>query len=620
MKKTLAIIAALFMVVGIATTAMAAFQVEVKTNSEGVTGAVGACEKAGNITFVFDAGTTIKDGDWWTADLPLGVTLCSTFDFVVTGNPDIAVPSATGGFLAANAAAGDYAAPGDGLTLDRTIWAVNDLGGIPGTNGNLTITGSGMFFRVRGTAGTNRLRIDAYDSDAPALTDGGVGNAANYDGTSNFIVGADASFQLKLFDGFDGNFGGAYYAFNDTPTGTPAAKNGVYGDAAAGADILQASNDTDNTYCINVDTGVYSGSTVNVSINSGGVTGNNFLTFNPSNPQVAHLISATSITLEACKGAEWDYVPFSGGQNADCEFDYMNGDGYCQTDGWTGNDFLITNQTGTFFDSGDEYRIRLIISGNGAYWGGTPAAIMGTLPDEEPCDGLGTNVAAGWTVSTESGVAASVTPRSAACGAFDADEEWTILTAAPFTNINTYNKLDVDIPLIVYDADQFVAGDEVMVTVELWRLPCGLIFTSERKVAEFVDTCAAAVPNTTLYYPFTVALDGSQGYWFGMAIGNPSGSAGTANVTFYEADGDMGTYTTDTIEAGGILVLGGADLLAALTPDAGNTGTLGDDYGHIVVITNFGSAGGFGMTGNGADSTGYTAYGRSGAAVGTWTY
>jgi hypothetical protein len=79
MKKTIAILAALFMVMGLAGTAMAAFQVEVKTNSEGVTAAENACEKAGNITFTFDSGTIIQDGDWWTADLPIGVEICHSF-------------------------------------------------------------------------------------------------------------------------------------------------------------------------------------------------------------------------------------------------------------------------------------------------------------------------------------------------------------------------------------------------------------------------------------------------------------------------------------------------------------------------------------------------------------
>jgi hypothetical protein len=609
MKRLIAVIAALFMVVGIASMAMAAQQVEVKTNSEGVTGAPDACEKAGNITFIFDAGTVIQDGDWWTADLPLGVTLCSSFDFVVTGNG--APAPGGGGFF------GVIPAPGDGLTLENKIWAINDLGALAGAQ-NVTVAGSPMFFRVRGNAGANRLRIDAYDSDDVV---NGVSAAVNYDGSSTFSVGSDTSFQLKLFDGFDGNAAAGRFAWNNVADSATGIRDGVYGNnTTITNDWLQAFNDTDNSYCIRVDTTVYGGATVNVSINSGGISGNNFLTFNPSNPQVAHLISSTSITLEACKGDLWDYVPFVGGQSANCTFTYNTGLNYCNTGGWFGNEFILQNNTGTFYNSGDQYRMRLIVSGSGAYWGGAGGNIDGYEPDQDPCGGgLFTNVSAGWVETTESG--ASFTGyRSAACGEFDSGEEVTILTANVFSGIEDFNRLVVAIPPVVYDRDQFVAGDEVTVTVELWRLPCGLIFSDERKVAEFVDTCAAAVPNTTLYYPFTVALDGSQGFWFGFAIGNPSAIAGTADILFFEADGDAGTFTTPSIPSGGVLVYGGADLLSNLTPNAANPGTLGDTYGHFVVITNFGSAGGFGMTGNGEDSTGYTAYGRVGAGVGTWTY
>ena len=87
MKKIFSILAVLCLVFGVTATAMAAFQVEVKTNSEPVTGAPGACEKAGNITFIFDQGTIFQDGDWFTADLPIGVTICHSFDFVVLGAP-----------------------------------------------------------------------------------------------------------------------------------------------------------------------------------------------------------------------------------------------------------------------------------------------------------------------------------------------------------------------------------------------------------------------------------------------------------------------------------------------------------------------------------------------------
>lgn len=621
MKKLFTIMLAVMMVVGMTTAAMAAFQVEVKTNSEGITAAAGACEKAGNITFIFDAGTVIQDGDWWTADLPLGVTLCRSIDFVVLGSAlGGGIVPGPGGFPV-----GATAVLADGTTLDNDVWAIKDLAGIALTNANVTVAGSAMFFRVFGSSGSSRLTIEAYDSDDLGV--GGIALAANSDGTSTFTVGVDGEFQLKLFDSepHDGTGpSGLVLAANDTDG------DGTYNEALLAGDALQAVNDWDNSYCISVDTTIYTAGTVNVSINSGGITGNNFLTFNPSNPQVAHLISATTIQLGLCKADEYGFVSLAGGQNATCLFNYDDGPlGYCADVGSAlfttstigGNRVIVQNTSGTFFNVGDDYRVVLRVSGNGAYFAaGGPANIQGFTPANTTfCDAVpagATNVATAWTPATETGAAFTTYNTGVGCGAFTAGQEVVALTSTVFTGIDTFNNLSVNIPAIAYDPAVVAAGGQVVVTVELWRLPCGLIFTGDRTVAEFVATCPTAAPATTLYYPYVVALDGSAGWWSGMTIGNPSSAAGTATITVVEADGDIGTYTTPSINALGLWVMGGAGLLAELTADAANTGTLGDSACHIVVVCNFASAGGFAMQGNTQDSTGYTAYGNSA----TWNY
>jgi hypothetical protein len=43
------------------------------------------CEKAGAVTFQFDAGSNINVGDWWYMDLPSGVSLCNSINYLVTG-------------------------------------------------------------------------------------------------------------------------------------------------------------------------------------------------------------------------------------------------------------------------------------------------------------------------------------------------------------------------------------------------------------------------------------------------------------------------------------------------------------------------------------------------------
>jgi hypothetical protein len=596
MRKFIAALSVLFLVFGVTTIAMAAFQVEVKTNSEPVTGAEGACEKAGNITLIFDEGTIFQDGDWITADLPIGVTLCQDFDFAILGVSAGVVPGA-GAFVTT-------AAPADGATLDNDLWSIKDLGNSGAAEG-ITVAGtSGIFFRVRGSSGATRIRIDVYDSDN--LGAGGVGDASNYDGTSTLTVDNDVEFQIKLFDSepHDGSGPSAgVWAFNDTPSGTPATSNGFYGDTLP-ADLLQFSNDWDNTYCINVDTDVYGGSTIDVSINSGGISGNNFLTFNPSNPQVAHLQAAESITLEACKGDLWEYVPLEGGQTAVCTFNYDTGTNYCD---FAGQSLILQNNSGTYYFPGDEFRIVARISGNGAYFSNVGALVAGYLPTEDPCDVAGTPIAVGFTAETETSVSPGAGANGVGCAEIDPEDRFVELTSTAFGGIDLYNAIRVVLPSIVFDPAVATAGQAVTVTVELWRLPCGLIFTDDRQIAEFVETCAAAAPSTDLYYPYAVALDGSQGWWFGMTIGNPSAASGDADVTVIEMDGDIGTASY-TVDAGGLVVLPAATLLADLTADAANTGTLGDSACHIVVECAFIDAGGFGMQGNGIDSTGYTAY------------
>ena len=616
MKKLFVIALAVFMVFGVSTVAMASFQVEVKANSEGVTAAEGACEKAGSLAFTFDEGTVLRDGDWWYADLPLGVTLCHSIDFAVLGVAGGVAPGAGGLPIAV------IAVPADGATVTAGFLSIIDTE-VDGNLGNIAIAGtSPLWFRVSGATGSTRVMIQVFDSDNIDYR-----NIANADGTTTLTVGNNTAFQIVLFDS-------DFHAPPLDPTGpwgvndTDAPIDGQYGDDGA-ADILGVANDWDNTYCI--DAFGYAFQTIDVSINSGGVSGANFLNFNPTNPEVAHLIGTTAINLVLCKADEFGFVSLEPGQAATCRFDYESptiiADGYCADIGTanftgsvvTGNKIIVQNSTTTFFNAGDNYRLVLRISGNGAYWGAAaPGWVQGYTPAQtDYCDQDGTGVGStpvaigGWAVATETAVVAGGGHNPAGCGPIAADDAFVSLTSQAFTGIDTYNTIEINLPNIVYDPTQFSSGDQVTVTVELWRLPCGLIFTGDRIVAQFVDTCAAAAPVTTLYYPYSVELNGSSGWWFGVTIGNPTAAAGTAMITVYEADGDIGTYTTAAIGAFGLLVHSGSELLGLLTPDPANTGTLGDSRTHIIVNCNFGGAGGFGMMGNGMDSTGYTAYGNS---------
>ena len=620
MKKFIVPLLAMCMVVCFAAVSMAANLCTVKTTSEAVTAADGACEKVGSMSFDFDEGTILQDGDWWYADLPMGVTICRTIDFAILGAAAAPVPGA-GGFVTTVHVGGD-----DGGSTTNGFYTITDTVALDVAVGTITVVGTPMFFRVSAVAGASRLLIQVFDSDVVIAP--GYSDPLNSDGTSTLTVDPGTSFSIKILD--TNYHAAAPWGYNNTDLVT----DGIYGDDGV-ADVLGVTNAYDNTVCVSAFG--YSGATVNVGINSGGQSGANFITFNPSNPQVAHLISAASITLGSCKADEYGYVSLTFGQTAACLFDYESPitvlDGYCPDVGnanfmgsvVTGNKIFIQNNSGTFFDSGDDFQIVLRISGNGAYWGGATPGVREYYPGnatqcaQHGFSGDEINMPVGlWGIVTETQVAAGVAATGAGCGSIDEDSRWISLTSPSFTGIDDCYLIEVNTPNIVFDPAQFSEGDQVTVTVELWRLPCGLIFSDQRTVAEFVDTCPLAAAITTLLFPYATSLD-NPSWWFGMSFCNPTlanAAAGTALITVYEDDGDIGTYTTPDITVGGMVTYGGAELLSNLTPDAANTGTLGDSRCHIIVNCNFGAAGGFGMMGNGSDSTGYAAYGNSGV----WNY
>jgi hypothetical protein len=621
MKKVIVISVVMLVALCFGTVAMAANQVVVQANSEGITMEEGACEKFGSLKFVFDAGTVLTDQDWWRLDLPVGVTLCRSIDFAILGNAGNPVPGGGGGLPVA------VIAVPDGATVAAGFITIKDLG-TDGLPGGITVAGtSPLWFRVSGVAGSSRVRIEVYDEDAADYT-----NPLCADGSTTMTVAADTEFELKILDSLTHNS-------NDDPTG-PWGYNDSDADNQFGEQGLvdelgttggAGGNDYDNTYCASAFG--YSQQTVNVSINSGG-SAPNFLNFIPTNPQVANLVSATLIELSMCKADEFGYVTLEGGQNAVCVFDYDTGHpfaGYCLDVGTAnftgstvgGNKIIIRNTSGTFFDPADNYRIVLRTPGNGAYWAATgPANINGFYPGNgTQCNAIAAPneaYAVTWTAATETATAFTTYATGIGCGAVAAGSAVVSQTSSIFTGIDDTDMLTVNLPAIVFDPAQFSSGDQVAVTVELWRLPCGMVFSGNRTVAQFVDTCPTAAPGSVLLYPYATPLNDPD-WWFGMSLCNPvvpnmTAVAGSYTITLYEDDGDSFQYdSTEDLAPGDMVTFSGQDLLGltwtTLTSDGG--GIAGDARCHFVVNCMFGPAGGFGMQGNGVDSTGYVPYGSS---------
>jgi hypothetical protein len=524
-------------------------------------------------------------------------------------------------------------ATADGATDDYGPWDLEDLGSNAAADG-ITVTpggaATGVFFRVTGTAGDNKVYIRVYDNETVVLTD-----AANSDGSSLLKVDADVEFSLNLFDG-DPYDGAGATAKN--PNNLIAAYNDTDGDWQYGEDVgdlLQTANDWDNFLCAGVTT--FTGTKVDVSFDSGGISGDDFITF-VGQDEIAHLDPAEDINLEACTKVDlYGYVDLSAQQGATCAYQYdaPTGTGYCADVGTAnfaaagGNRAIIEVEGGTFGTNSDRYRLVLrITSGSGTYFAGLPLAVDGLLPSNttNPCliapGGGNVSYAPGWTITTETMVAAGVAATGVGCGSLAATEEWVTLTSAQFGPFDTCNRILVDIPTLVYDPSLLSDGDMATVEIELQKVPCGVIFTGSRNVAQYVSACPAAAGATVLLFPYATPLDGHTGWWFGMSFcnavlpttANVPAAAGSYTITMYEADGDSFQYSsTEDLAAGDMITLGTGDLLGltwtTLTSTGG--GIAGDSRCHFVVNCLFGPAGGFGMMGNGRDSTGYVAYGSN---------
>ncbi|GAF72124.1 unnamed protein product, partial [marine sediment metagenome] len=341
--------------------------------------------------------------------------------------------------------------------------------------------------------------------------------------------------------------------------------------------------------------------------------------------QIAHVAAIAAITLEACKGVTTGNLLI--GAQATCAINYETIRGYCPADtfatqstsyGFTGgNKFLIVGAS-PFGDSGDRWDIRLYSNTPGAYFTAAPTNIDGYTVAQDACTvpGLlgGVGVSAGFTAYNEGGTAGATYPAAGACTVATANRVRELRTATPFTGIHTFDTLELDIPAMAYDTAVIGSGTDVIIRVSFRKYPCGEVFSATRTIGTFVTTCPPAAAVTNLLFPFFPPMDGSlAGWWGGFLIVNGSTGAGTAVLTFVEADGDTGTFTTPSIAAGRMWIGNFATLLTSVTPNAGNTGTFGDATFSVAAACTFTFGGGFAFTGNGEEGTGYTAYASVGS-------
>lgn len=557
MKQKLISLLALMMVTLFAGSVFAAQQVEVKVTSEPIAEAA-TCEKAGGYTMEFDSGTVISDGDQITVDLPLNVTLCNDIDIMI---PYSAV---------------DNNGDGDGIdnsaeTVIRSLaaYATEDSS----SSDNMDTLGDVEFY-IHGDAGTQRVTIDVT-----AATD--------------LTVGSDTGdkFTIKFFDQ---NIDGVFVA---------ADGDGVYDDAAAIAD---------NTRCINIS--AYSNETVSDSLDSAG----DIYTFIPSNPQVAHVISATGYSLYTCDKTTLNRITLgtkTSTQEADTEtcdyFDFESATGYCSGSN-TDNKLIIA---ATADMQVTDYKIELEIMTDGVYWvqddvvavsyASTALACADNIndgyDDEITGDGAASDEITYVDADGDPATPLTTDEASDQCDVDAANQAVKLTTPAMAPVGANARALLINVPAMTYDLDQVNAGDEVEIKVTLTKVPCGDVISDTFSVGTF--GCVVDGVSYDMSFPYFTEVTGDS-FWDGFAIVNKSATDGTAELTIYEADGDVFTASLD-VAAHSMAVHNTADLLAIATQTVGS-GTLGDARFYMEVSADF-NLDGFAMMANPAtgESMGY---------------
>ena len=246
------------------------------------------------------------------------------------------------------------------------------------------------------------------------------------------------------------------------------------------------------------------------------------------------------------------------------------------------NRIIIQDNSGYFTtDATAQYQVRITITSpaDGVYFGSAGAVVNesdSAVADLTDCTSAGSNVGASFTAYLSDGVT-PVTSFDSDCSVGSASRATILLSSdSPgFTGLDDANQLWVNAPALVFDTSLVSPNDVVTLQVDLIQLPCTTIYSCTRDIGTFVSSCAAAPTAINLTMPYFPAINDSV-WWSGAALSNCGSTDATCTLTFNEKDGDIGTYDV-TVPAGGMWNTLWASILSSITPDAGNSGTLGDE-------------------------------------------
>ncbi len=164
----------------------------------------------------------------------------------------------------------------------------------------------------------------------------------------------------------------------------------------------------------------------------------------------------------------------------------------------------------------------------------------------------------------------------------------------------------IDIPMMRVDQNITQAGWDVYAEICLYESLetggvcgacegcCCLIKIGTLCCVDTLEEC-----EDTLIFPYLGRTDGA--WWNGIAVTNLGSVSGTASVTLYENDGNVFTGT--------VTIAGNSTRVIDPNADLSGSGTIGDEKGYAVVVTDGFAASGFAMMAKEANgvSMGYLA-------------
>lgn len=604
------------------TAAFATGTVEVSTEQTFIPEGCENCQ-ASPLVFKFEPDTILKVGDQMEFAITNHALLANDIDMIV----------------------GDDSAPGtpfNSLTFCDLIGVRQALVVPPQSSnasplvysGNVELytTAGGVCFRLKGSAGTDKIMMTILGTPATAGTDGtlvslwGTGANASEGTLEVFAASAqDGNLLLRVFDLETYTTGAAPYGPSIYLPEAGTTLNLGYNDEIDDPD--------DNSLCIDVSAeevpGTYwaaLGENVDMNVDSQGQ-----YTFNNSPFSIAYITGSKSIERYTCEKLETGFVPlgFSATQDAsgeDCEAFFNDrgiyttyagaGDGFCPNTHRC-NKVLIYTEGEEELSSTKQYtaKFEILVNGepgdNGVYWSSSTTNVPDfmtessnsfmTLITDTSADQMsgdftaytagGSEVPDGSMMSTGAFTGCDV-PLASRAVILESEASVFSLTSA-----GVDNKIWLAIPPMIYrtgeSSDAFQPGDVVSVQITIGEAPCGLWWNGEVEITEAVDSCTTAVSSTggSLLYPYYPALNSPGGVLNIMTICNNSATAGTATIRLYEADSDAFLATVDVPARGVVQVnLGTFTTIPDYSQTAGS-GTFGDAAFFGAVTTTFPTGG-----------------------------